>query len=274
MKRWLVAISFVGACGSGSKPVMGPPPIDGAPADTRAARKTGNGPGLDVVFNSEDSAVELTGTYFHQGPESGDCYVFVHQLSSTRAEWRPVIDRLPQGAHVFAFDLRGHGDSTRGTDRTTLSWKTFETADWEKVEGDVGKAMALVNARRGAEPESPCFLAGSSIGSSAVLRFSGAHPERVTGLLLLSPGIAYRGVKTPDAARASTAPVMIVHSQEPGAADAAGALKGIWDDASPPVHVEVIADPGQEHGMKIVNGDPEILARVAAFLSDPREPHQ
>jgi pimeloyl-ACP methyl ester carboxylesterase len=115
------------------------------------------------------------------------------------------------------------------------------------------------------------MLVGSSIGSSAVLRYSGAHPEGVQKLVLLSPGVAYRGVKTPDAARASKAPVLIVHSQEAGAADAAGALKGIWEDATPPVSVEIIADPGQEHGMKIVSGDPDILERIVSFLSEPAQ---
>jgi hypothetical protein len=34
------------------------------------------------------------------------------------------------------------------------------------------------------------------------------------------------------------------------------------------VPVEVIADPGDAHGMKIVAGDPAILDKVVAFLSE------
>lgn len=270
MKRWLVAsIAFglASACGGGKQPVMGPPPIDGDPADQRAT-PGGAVAGQDVSFQSDDDGVHIAASYYAPSTPTQRCALFVHQLSSTRAEYQPVIDRLAGSMHILAIDMRGHGASTKGPDGAAISWKTFETADWEKVEKDVGIGMFLLS-EKGAG--SSCLLVGSSIGSSAVLRYAGAHPDHVQKLVLLSPGIAYRGVKTPDAARASRAPVLIVHSQEPGAADAAGALKGIWDDATPPVHVEVIADPGQEHGMKIVNGDPKILERVVAFLSEPAQ---
>jgi dienelactone hydrolase len=228
-----------------------------------------NGVGVEVTVTADDG-VRLAGTYYHVGDRAGRCYIFVHQLSSTRAEWQPIIDRLPEGSHILAFDMRGHGASTQGPDGSTIAWKSFETADWEKVESDIARVMDEMNARRtGTEG---CVVAGSSIGSSAALRYAASHPGDATALLLLSPGLAYRGVTTPDAARASKVPVLIVHSQENGAADAAGALKGIWEDATPPVDVEVISDPGQAHGMKIVAGDPAILERVVAFLADPRGP--
>jgi pimeloyl-ACP methyl ester carboxylesterase len=259
---------WLAACGgSGAKPVMGPPPIDGeSEPDPRAGARSG-GPGEEVTFTADDGVV-LSGSYYAPEGAATACFVFVHQLSSTRGEWQPIIDPLRGSAHIVAFDMRGHGASTQGADGAAVAWKTFETADWEKVEGDVGKAMELL-AGRGAG--SACTLVGASIGSSAVLRYAGAHPDGVNALVLLSPGIAYRGVKTPDAARTSKAPVLIVHSQENGAADAAGALKGIWEDATPPVPVEIIADPGQAHGMKIVAGDPAILDRVVAFLREPRQ---
>lgn len=260
MHRVLVASVFVAACGGGARPVMGPPPIDGEPEPRADA-----GGGEEVTFTADDG-VTIAASYYAPTAATERCVVLVHQLSSTRAEYKPVIDRIAGTMHVVAIDMRGHGASTKGADGAAIAWKAFETADWEKVEGDVGKAMDFIE-EKGAGGS--CELAGSSIGSSAVLRYSGSNPDKVTKLVLLSPGIAYRGVKTPDAARASRAPVMIVHSQENGAADAAGALAGIWGDAQPPVPVEVIADPGQEHGMKIVAGDPAILERVVAFLSEP-----
>ena len=265
MKRVLIAFLFVAACGGGKKPAASGP--GDAPTDDGTAGDVPAGtPAPEEVTFEADDGVTIAGTYYGPGPEAIGCFIFVHQLSSTRAEWQPLIDRLRGHTHILAFDMRGHGASTKGPDGP-IAWKTFETADWEKVEGDIGKAVELIEGRRGGP--SACVLMGSSIGSSAVLRFSGSHPTQVRALVLLSPGIGYRGVMTPDAARTSRAPVLIVHSQEKGAADAAGALSGIWHDATPPVTVEVIADPGQAHGMKIVNGDPKILERVVAFLREP-----
>jgi hypothetical protein len=60
--------------------------------------------------------------------------------------------------------------------------------------------------------------------------------------------------------------MLIVHSQEQGAVDAATALANILTrrgDAG----VDVIADPGTAHGMRIVAGDPAILDRVVAFIA-------
>ncbi len=245
------------ACGGGKPPA----PIGTAanPADAPADAPAPPAP-EEITFPGFDD-VPLSGTYYAPiSPESKACFIFVHQLSSTRAEWQPIIDRLRGRAHLFAFDMRGHGASTKGPDGP-LSWKTFETADWAKVEHDVGEANVLLS---GKGANRACTLVGASIGSSAVLRYAGMYPGGVRALVLLSPGLGYRGLTTPDAARASMAPVLIVHSQENGAADAAGALAGIWRDAK--VEVEVIADPGQAHGMKILTGDPQVLERVVAYL--------
>jgi pimeloyl-ACP methyl ester carboxylesterase len=258
-ERALIAVALVAACGGGGNKVVTLPAVDDTPEPTADA-----GAGEAVTFAADDG-VTIAASYYAPSTATDRCAVFVHQLSSTRAEYRPVIARLAGQMHLLAIDMRGHGASTAGPDGATVSWKTFETADWEKVEADLVVATAFLQHRTAG---SGCVFVGSSIGSSAVLRFAAAHPGDVTALVLLSPGVAYRGVKTPDAARANRAPVLVVHSQENGAADAAGALAGIWRDATPPVPVEVIADPGDAHGMKIVAGDPAILDKVVAFLSE------
>ena len=128
----------------------------------------------------------------------------------------------------------------------------------------LGAFAVALDALRGKGAGERCVVIGASIGSSATLRMAGAHPERVRGLVLLSPGLSYRGLATPEAARNVKAPVLIVHSQEKGAADAATALALIFEDSA--VEAEVIADPGTAHGMKIVAGDPAVLDRVVGFV--------
>jgi pimeloyl-ACP methyl ester carboxylesterase len=258
MKRALLVLGISAACSGGkTKPPVVTDHTELAPANAP--------PGEEVTVTAGDG-VTIAGTYYPPAGEVNGCVVFVHQLSSTRAEWQPVIDRVREGKHIVAIDMRGHGASKTGADGAVVDWQKFETADWEKVEDDIGKVMDLL-AAKGASP--PCILVGASIGSSAVLRYSGTNPSKVRALVLLSPGLGYRGVMTPDAARASQAPVLIVRSEEPGAADAAGALKEIWEGVTPPVHVEIIVDPGQAHGMKIVKGDPAILDKVVAFIKQP-----
>jgi alpha-beta hydrolase superfamily lysophospholipase len=212
-----------------------------------------------LSFTTADG-VTIEGSYWPPtDPATTGCAVFVHQLSSTRAEWAPVIEGLRGRGHLYAIDMRGHGASTRGASGP-IDWQTFATEDWRKVADDLAAAVAALQAR-GAR--GPCVLVGASIGSSAVILSAGRAP--VAGVVLLSPGLAYRGVETVGPAAAVKAPVLIVHSQEDGAVDAvaaiAGALRGAGDQ------VDVIADPGTAHGMKIVAADVKIRDRVVAFIA-------
>lgn len=214
----------------------------------------------ELTFRAADG-VTIAGSYWAPREATAGCVLFAHQLSSTRAEYVPVIERLVGRAHLYAIDLRGHGASTAGPDGA-VTWKAFETADWERVEDDLLGALDALAARGAGRG---CVVVGASIGSSAALRLAGAHPDRVTGVVLLSPGLAYRKLATPDAARATRAPVLIVHSHEQGADDAARALADIL--RANPVAVEIVTAEGDAHGMKIVSGDPGMLAHVVGFVT-------
>jgi 3-oxoadipate enol-lactonase len=239
------------ACGGGGRRVEVIPVVDEVvEAGPRLA-------GEDVTWQGADG-VALAGTYAAPSTPTAACVLFAHQLSSTRAEWAPIFDGLRGRAHLLAVDLRGHGASGPAPG----AWRGFGTSDWEAVEGDLAAALEVL-AARGAGPR--CAVIGASIGSSAALRLAGARPDRIGGVVLLSPGLAYRGLATPDAARATRAPVLIIHSQERGAVDAATALAEIL--RANPGEVEVVADPGAAHGMKIVAGDPALIERVVAFLA-------
>ncbi|MEZ4403191.1 MAG: alpha/beta fold hydrolase [Kofleriaceae bacterium] len=257
MKRIAVtALVSLLACGGGGRRVSAPVMLEDEPAVAPAPTVPG---GVAVTYLAADGAT-IAATYWAPDRPSPGCAVFVHQLSSTRAEWTPVVAGLRGHGHLLAIDLRGHGASTRGADGP-LAWKAFATADWERVTDDVAAAIADLGAR-GAGPR--CVVVGASIGSSAVLRLAGAAPERVAAVVLLSPGLNYRGLATPDAARATRAPVLIVHSQEAGAVDAATALANILREGQ--VEVEVVADPGTAHGMRIVAADPALVAKVVDFI--------
>lgn len=250
-------VTLSAACGGGGQKVthlaVVDEVVDAAPPTVPGA--------VEVSFDSDDATI--TGSYWAPTDASTTgCVVFAHQLSSTRAEYTPVIARLVGTAHLYAIDLRGHGASTRAPDGAAVTWKGFTLEDWAKVERDLLSAIGVVRQRGGG---ARCVVVGASIGSSATLRLAAAAPDLVSAVVLLSPGLNYRGLSTVEAARSTRGPVLIVHSQEPGASDAATALANLLTEASTPV--EVIADPGTAHGMKIVAADPALLDRVVAFVA-------
>ena len=100
-------------------------------------------------------------------------------------------ERLPD-AVVIAIDLRGHGKSTNlGT------YESFDMAAFKDMKSDI------INARAFVQKEYPnvkeYYLVGASMGSTAAI-LAGAQEKAYTKLVMLSPGMEYRGVSIERAA--------------------------------------------------------------------------
>jgi len=128
--------------------------------------------------------------------------VLVHQLSSNHTEWATLLGRLHASREprerptTLAIDLRGHGESTHGPQGTT-NWQSFgsSTTLWAGVVTDVGAAVRYLRNDVPGAANVPVVIIGSSIGSSAALRYAAGDPG-VIGVVMLSPGTSYRGLDT------------------------------------------------------------------------------
>jgi pimeloyl-ACP methyl ester carboxylesterase len=100
--------------------------------------------------------------------------VLLHGLTATR---RYVVmgSRLLErsGHHVIAYDARGHGSSSPAASRTSYGYDDL-VADLEGILDRLDVASAV--------------LAGASMGAHTILRLALAHPERVRGLVVITPG--------------------------------------------------------------------------------------
>jgi len=212
-----------------------------------------------ITFEAEDGLTLVGDLRAGAGPEA-PLVVLVHQLSTTRAEWEPLLRRfaVAPAMTTFALDMRGHGESTRRGD-DTVAWGDFETADWERVAEDVRAALTHLREEVGLDP-SHVILIGSSIGSSAVIRAAANEPA-VDAVVALSPGRAYRGVDalTPLAALGERPLLAIASRGEPASAETATQMAQI---AAAGDHLLV---DGDRHGVGMFESAPEILDRVVAF---------
>lgn len=95
--------------------------------------------------------------------------VFLHGGSAHARWWDFVAPYLTGVAHVYALDLRGHGDS---------DWAKDGAYRIEDYASDVGH---LVEALRLERP----ILAGHSLGSFVALRYAVDHPRSLAGLVLI-----------------------------------------------------------------------------------------
>ena len=123
----------------------------------------------ELSIQANDSVV-LSG---EQQPGERTSIVLLHGLTATR---RYVVmgsrTLSREGFQVIAYDARGHGRSTAPTDPRAYDYRHL-ALDLEAVLDALGLQRAV--------------LAGASMGAHTALRLALTRPERVAGLVLITP---------------------------------------------------------------------------------------
>jgi pimeloyl-ACP methyl ester carboxylesterase len=121
-------------------------------------------------FTVPGEGVELSGEYAGEGTP----VVLLHGLTATRRYVVMGSNALArEGHHVISYDARGHGRSAPAGAHDAYTYELL-ARDLEEV--------VLWHASGRA------VLAGASMGAHTALRFALENPERVAGLVLITPG--------------------------------------------------------------------------------------
>ena len=111
--------------------------------------------------------------------DSGDTdalpLVLLHGIGSGAASWVQQFDALGETRRVIAWDAPGYGASTPVTPESPAA------GDYATVLKEWLNALGIER----------CVLLGHSLGAIIAGAFAVAHPQRVAGLLLLSPAGGY-----------------------------------------------------------------------------------
>lgn len=105
------------------------------------------------------------------GEGAGVPVVFVHSFGGSTAHWPAQLAHLRKSRRAVAVDLRGHGLSARPADNNYAI---------DSLAADIAAVVDALDLTR-------FVLVGHGLGSSVVVAYAGAHPERVAGLLLVTP---------------------------------------------------------------------------------------
>lgn len=134
-----------------------------------------------------------------------------------------VEDLLPVAGGVVTFDLRGHGDSTKrnGDART---WQDFSgNTEFALAASDL---VAVVLEAERSLGDRAIVTVGASLGANLALRHAAGRAADVGAVVLLSPGLDYRGVTTEKANADYVGRVLYVASEDDAyAAESARALE-------------------------------------------------
>lgn len=206
-----------------------------ASANAQPAMKNFEKNVIDVNPKTEDN-IDLKAT-FYKGSAEMPSVILLHMLDRNRRDWNSFAKSLQEiGYNVVSIDLRGHGESS-------LNWKSFSEKDFNDMVLDVKAAKDFLVKN---DIGNKIAIIGASIGANAALNY-GVEDNAVKTIILLSPGLDYRGVKTEDAMKQFYNPLLIVASEgDTYSADSSRALSS-WSKNS----VLKIYE-GSEHGTRLL----------------------
>lgn len=216
-----------------------------------------------VTFSSVDGCrIEA----FYLAPSSG-AFVFVntHGLGSDKNEWGTFQKQLKAGGYGYlSLDLRGHGGSAACGGKK-LHYTSLDEAGWNAASKDIEAAAGWL-AKRGIKAGRLVFC-GASIGANLSLKAAAEGAVKPAALVLLSPGISYAGVRTPEN---FTAPrsfrALVVASRPDGYAwESAAALNRAAAAKGLPVYA---LEGYAGHGVDMFK-TPSVIPAILSWVSGP-----
>jgi len=222
-------------------------------------------PGLEPVSLLTSDGFRIEGFLISPRKEANPAaragVVLLHMLNRTARDWDPLARRLVDaGFWCVAIDLRGHGKSTRRGDEVVRLRDLAAPAQFQAMTLDAEAARNALVAR--GIPRERIAVVGASIGANVALAFAAERPE-VPAVVLLAPGLDFRGVRTEAPARlyAGRPALLAAAEGDEYSARSARELAGLIGHSS-----ALKLYPGAEHGTDLFASQPGLLALVTDWL--------
>ena len=156
---------------------------------------------MDVDLKTDDNLnVKAT---FYKGNKDMPSIILLHMLGRTRGDWASFAIELQKiGYNIIAIDSRGHGQSD-------MDFRSFSGGDFNKMVLDAKAANDFLTKN---EIGDKVGIIGASIGANTALNFA-AQDSSIRTVILLSPGLEYRGIKTDEPIKQFKNPILIAASE-------------------------------------------------------------
>jgi pimeloyl-ACP methyl ester carboxylesterase len=169
-------------------------------ANAQSLTKPGESAAGQTISFLTDGGVLIVGTYYapissHQ-TTNANAIILLHMFGRDRNDWNAFASNLSNstnGYAVLSIDLRGHGESVNQTGKT-ISFQSFAPPDFNKMVLDVKAVKHFLVAQKNISPNNIAIV-GASIGANVGLKYAASDPS-VKAVVLLSPGLNYKGIAT------------------------------------------------------------------------------
>jgi pimeloyl-ACP methyl ester carboxylesterase len=222
-----------------SNPTQAALPAEGQPAqDLPTITPQPTQAQLPMTISANDGLV-LRGTLFGAPLRPAPGLLLVHDREQDHTAWDAFAARLQAAGYaVLTVDLRGHGQTGGGV-------------NWPLAQDDVRIVLAQLAVLPGIN-NTQLIVIGAGIGANLGLNAC-ADQVGCVGMVMLSPGLDYRGITTPEAmARLGARPVLIVASEN--------------DDNNPADSLQLDSMAAGDHQLQIF---PAAGHGTAMFAADP-----
>ena len=169
--------------------------------------------GEKLSFLTGDKVL-IAGTYYSPSPSnkntSTDAIILLHMLGRDRNDWNTFASTLSNSSNgyaVLSIDLRGHGESVNQNGKA-ISFQSFTPIDFNKMVLDVKASKQFLVTQKDINPNNIAIV-GASIGANVALNYAASDPS-IKAVVLLSPGVNYKGVTTSDSIRKYVNPIYMV----------------------------------------------------------------
>ncbi len=161
--------------------------------------------GKTVSFETEDG-FKLVGTLWQNTDSDKPRLILVHRFSADRHSYDAFAqEAFARGYTVLSFDVRGFGESIQKGNQK-LFFTSFTENGFRQIANDIFSAKRFLNAEK-------VIVMGASIGANAALDYGVLDPS-ANGLVLLSPGLNYKGIDVNASMIENGIPMLIVASKE------------------------------------------------------------
>ena len=159
------------------------------------------------------------------------------------------------------YDLRGHG-SSRIDGKDTLDFRTMPQSQFQKYPNDVLKGLRFaLTPGTNQYDTSAITVIGASIGANTAAILTEDIPY-IKRLVLLSPGINYKGLQPAEAIKSFQGKILMVASQaDEYSYNSVREMARLNSD-----HVTLMIFEGDAHGTDIINGNPQAMQALVDWL--------
>jgi len=143
--------------------------------------------------------------------------ILLHGIDRDHTTWSDLpVSLVKAGYSVFAMDLRGHGKSTHTLHKNRVTWRLFQPEHWLLLPKDVDQVIEHFqkDAKRPQIDGHNVGIVGEKLGANVAV-FSGRDMSpAVKALVLISPGLDYKGVIPAQAIIDYTNPALLITTQD------------------------------------------------------------